>query len=128
MIHLNTDAAVRGNPGPAAAGLLLIKDHQQIQKTTYLGEMDNHQAEFQAAIWAFEYLIAQQYTDEIVSFQADSKLLIDSLNKRYAKHFTKTLAQLLDLQAKFPMVLNQWVPESQNKGAHNLATTALQKY
>lgn len=127
MIHINTDAAVRGNPGPAVGGILIVNNHQQLQLTTDLGILDNHRAEFMAAIWGFTYLNQHYANDEIVSFQSDSKLLIDSLNKRYAKHYRTELNDLLALQTKFALVLNQWVPESQNTGAHHLALAALQK-
>ncbi|MFD1672232.1 ribonuclease HI family protein [Agrilactobacillus yilanensis] len=127
MIHLNTDAAVRGNPGPATAGILIVQDHQQLQLTANLGQLNNHEAEFAAAIWAFEYLSQTNQTHEIVAFQSDSRILIDSLNKRYSKSYSTYLAQLLALQAKFDLVLNQWVAESQNSGAHHLAIQALQK-
>lgn len=128
MIHLNTDAAVRGNPGPATGGILIVKDHQQLQLTTDLGLLNNHQAEFKAAIWGFDYLCNHYALTEIVSFQSDSKLLIDSLNKEYAKHYSAELTTLLALQKKFSLVLNQWIPEAQNTGAHHLALTALQKH
>lgn len=128
MIHLNTDAAVRGNPGPATGGVLIVKDHQQQQLTTYLGVLNNHEAEFAAAIWAFQYLIQQNNTHEIISFQSDSKILTDSLNKQYAKKYATQVSELLKLQEKFPLVLNQWIPQTQNSGAHHLAITRLQKY
>ncbi|WP_416352954.1 ribonuclease HI family protein [Agrilactobacillus fermenti] len=128
MLKLYTDAAVRGNPGPATGGALIIQAHKQIQLKTYLGTMNNHEAEFRAAIWAFTYLTENFSTDEVVAFYADSKLLIDSLTKHYAKHFASVLKQLLVLQSQFTLVLNEWIPERANSGAHSLALSELQNY
>lgn len=128
MLYLYTDAAVRGNPGPAAGGVLIVHHHKQIQLQHFLGTMDNHRAEFGIAIWAFDYLIDHGMVTEIVAFHSDSRLLVDSLNKRYAKHFDTYLQRLLAQQAQFEMVLNQWLPDHENRGAHQLAMQALQKH
>jgi len=58
-------------------------------------------------------------------FNTDSKIVSDSLNKQYAKHFEKYVDELLDLQGKFDTVVNTWIPDSQNMGAHTLAIQAL---
>ena len=51
--------------------------------------------------------------------------MIDSLDKRYSKSFAPELAKLLTLHEKFPLVIDQWIPDKQNTGAHNLALQAL---
>jgi hypothetical protein len=54
--RLYCDGASRGNPGPAAAGLVLFDPQggQQVQKGRYLGETTNNVAEYQALLLGLE--------------------------------------------------------------------------
>ncbi|WP_125707932.1 ribonuclease HI family protein [Lacticaseibacillus porcinae] len=124
MIKLNTDAATLGNPGPAGAGILIVANGQQDQSHLHLPNMSNHEAEFAAAIAGFKRLHALNLQG-LVSFASDSKLVIQSLDKRYAKHYQPQVDELLALIESFDQVLWQWVPERENRGAHMLAQQGL---
>ncbi|MGM9892106.1 ribonuclease HI family protein [Limosilactobacillus sp.] len=125
MLKLYTDAATKGNPGPTGLGALVLADHQQFQLTKTLPLADNHQGEFAAATFGFEYLI-QHFPDErTVLFYTDSRLLSDAIGKNYTKHYQAELARLNELIAHFSTVVTQWIPDRENGGAHHLANQAL---
>lgn len=126
MIKLYTDAAVNQHTGHTAIGILIVNNGKQIQLNQVITPTDNHDAEFSAAIAGFQKLIDLQIDpNELIFFYTDSKIVIDSLNKQYAKHFEKHLDKLLGLQNQFATVVNTWIPDKQNMGAHTLALQAL---
>lgn len=125
MIKLFTDAATKGNPGLSAAGVLLVIDGRQLQLKTTLGVLSNHEAEFAAALFAFEQLPKYARPNETIFFYTDSKVVDQSLANNYAKHFQSYVDKINAIQDQFPLVVSQWLPERLNKGAHNLALQAL---
>lgn len=125
MITIHTDAATKGNPGPTGLGILIVANKQQHQLTGSLRCASNHQGEFAAAIQGFQYLVDHYQPNELVMFETDSKLLSDSIKKSYAKHYGDQLTTLMKLIDYFDAVVTQWVPDSQNHGAHHLANQAL---
>lgn len=126
LIKLYSDAAVNQHTGHTAIGLLIVHYGKQIQLKKVIEPMNNHRAEFKAAIIGFQQLIKLQINPaELIFFYTDSKIVVDSLNKQYAKHFEDDVDTLLALQSKFTTVVNTWIPDSQNMGAHTLALQAL---
>ncbi len=126
MIKLYTDAAVKKQSGSATNRILIIQNGHQVQLNQKIVSMDNHHAEFEAAIGGFQKLIGLGIDPaEFVFYYTDSKIVIDSLNKAYAKHFETQTEQLITLQNYFTTVINTWIPDTQNHGAHNLAMQAL---
>ncbi|MCH4165084.1 MAG: ribonuclease HI family protein [Lentilactobacillus diolivorans] len=126
MIKIYTDAAVNPDDQHSSIGVLIVHNGQQTQLKEPIGPTNNHEAEFIAAIQGFRYLTkAIPKVNEIVFFYTDSKIVIDSLNKRYAKHFQNEVDELLQLQSHYATVVNTWIPDTQNLGAHHLAIQAL---
>ncbi|WP_283678731.1 ribonuclease HI family protein [Lentilactobacillus sp. Marseille-Q4993] len=126
MLKLYTDAAVKQSTQKSAAGILIVHEGHQIQLSKELVAMDNHTAEFQAAIAGFTELANLKIShDEIILFYSDSKILIDALNKQYAKHYQEYVDKLIELQSRYQAVVNEWIADNQNKGAHNLAIQKL---
>lgn len=125
LIKIYSDAASQGNPGRSGAGVVILYNGKQIQKHHYLGIMSNHEAEFAAAIWAFEELSKIANYNDTIMYYADSKLVIDSIKKRYAKHFNELLLNLLAQQDQYQLLIPNWLPEKQNHGAHHLAWQAI---
>lgn len=125
MIKIYTDAAVRPIDQQASAGCVIVTDQQQYQLKTALGPMDNHQAEFAAAIWGFEQLQTLQLPPQIVMFYTDSRLVSDAITKNYSHHYAQQLALLNDQLDRFDPVVVQWIPDRDNQGAHHLALQAL---
>ncbi|MFD0897239.1 ribonuclease HI family protein [Loigolactobacillus binensis] len=125
MIILATDAATKGSPGPSAAGALITRGQQRWQLKKSLSQMDNHHAEFAAVIFGLQELIHRGLTDETLELRTDSKLVYDSLEKGYAKHFQPAVDQIYQLEQAFPLVLHVWEADHQHRGPHNLAQQAL---
>lgn len=103
---------------------MIVTPSGQYQLHYPLPEMSNHEAEFAAALAGFQAVRRLQLTG-MLSYYSDSKLVIDALDKRYAKHYDAALAPLLAEIDQFPTVLWQWVPERRNHGAHQLAQQGL---
>lgn len=127
LIKVYTDAATKHNPGPTGLGALIVVNGQQKQLTGSLFQADNHEGEFAAATMAFDYLKDHFNHSATVLFYTDSRLLSDAVGKNYAKHYQQELTVLTSLMDEFQMVITQWIPDSQNHGAHHLANEALHK-
>lgn len=95
MYIIHTDGGSRGNPGPAATGIVIEQDKKQIASFgTYLGITTNNIAEYKALIEAFIYLLTQRKGDreEVVCY-LDSELVVKQLTGVY-KIKDKNLQQL----------------------------------
>ena len=59
----------------------------------------------------------------------DSQIVAQSVEKKYVKDMSskKYLDDILKLMEEFPYANVTWIPESENRGADNLAKQALQK-
>lgn len=81
------DGGARGNPGPAAIGIV-IKDEKGKILTSFgkrVGETTNNVAEYLAVIEALEWIkknkhLLSQYQDVLISFFLDSRLIVNQLN------------------------------------------------
>ncbi|MHA8138615.1 ribonuclease HI family protein [Lactobacillaceae bacterium Scapto_B20] len=130
MYKLYTDAATSHQDNDkSAGGVLILNQGKQNQFKYPLTAHDNHTAEFQICIIGFRELLKlvpqNDLEKTIVSFYTDSKIVADSLNKQYAKHYQPLVDEIIQLENNFQLVMNQWVPESHNMGAHQLAQQAL---
>lgn len=84
LIHI--DGGSRGNPGPAAAGVIIqdIQDGQGrllLRGGYLLGEMTNNQAEYNALLVALR--ACQGWGDPFVEIRADSELLVKQITGQY---------------------------------------------
>ena len=130
MIKVFTDAAVNGNPGDVGLGVLVLKDGEQIPfKISVEEKMDNHLAEFTAINWALSWLLDKEVQEELIFIHTDSKVAADAIEKKYTKKEANRIV-LKKIQKKvkfFPQLFVKWIPESENKGADQLARQALQQ-
>lgn len=130
MIKLYTDASTKNNPGPSGVGIVITAENRYEQLSIPLDKkMSNHEAEFEALIKGLDYLIDHQLTDETLMVYTDSKLVASAIKKNYVKKdiFKIYLALVTEKLHHFPLFFVQWIPQSQNKGADQLARQALQK-
>jgi ribonuclease HI len=125
MFKLYTDAAVKGNPGPAAIGILIVGPEPAIEISQKITPMTNHEAEFVAAIHGFKELATRGYAGQNVQLISDSQLVIDALNKGYSKHYQSLYADLVAAADPFPVVIPTWQNDHQHHGAHTLALRGL---
>ena len=130
MIKVYTDAAVNGNPGDVGLGVLVLKDGEQKPfKISVEEKMDNHLAEFTAINWALSWLLEEGVQEELIFMHTDSKVTADAIEKNYTKKEANRIV-LKEIQKKvkhFPQLFVKWIPESENKGADQLARQALQQ-
>ena len=98
-----TDGAARGNPGPASAAYIFIKNNKIIKSDSfYLGKATNNSAEYEAIINALKE--AKKYSKEKIIMHSDSQLVIRQLNGVYKvrkKHLQKYYTSIKDLQKGF---------------------------
>jgi ribonuclease HI len=83
QLVLRTDGASRGNPGPAAAGVIIeLPDGTVVARGGhYLGEITNNQAEYHALMYGLKAIA--RYQPSAVEVFLDSDLLVNQLNGRY---------------------------------------------
>lgn len=84
---VHTDGGARGNPGPAAIGVVIERDGKEIigfGKT--IGETTNNVAEYTAVIEALKKVkslpaqVGEKYKVKSISFYLDSTLVVNQLN------------------------------------------------
>lgn len=89
LLKIYCDGGARGNPGPAAAGVAVLDEHDTViaEFGHYLGEATNNFAEYKAVILAFEKL--KDFRADKVEFYLDSELVVRQLNGQYrVRHAT----------------------------------------
>lgn len=129
MFKAYIDAATKGNPGPSAGGIVLVGENLHLQKSIPLPILTNHQAEFATFVVLLDDLAHQQKTNEVIVVYTDSKILAETVKKNYTKNpdFQNYLLEIQKKLKQFPDLYLRWIPESQNKGADNLAKQGLKK-
>lgn len=125
---LRTDGASRGNPGPAAAGVVIeTPDGALVAKgKLYLGEMPNNQAEYRALILGLKAIARYQPTQ--VRVYMDSELVVKQMRGEYkVRHpeLTPLWTEAQQLAGALPAVSFNHVPRAQNALADRLANEAL---
>ncbi|WP_291291028.1 ribonuclease HI family protein [Enterococcus sp.] len=129
MLKVFIDASTKGNPGPSGGGLLIVGDNLHEQHTFVLPILTNHQAEFATMHYALEFLLAKEWQDQTIMLYTDSKVVAQTIDKNYTNNpaFREYLAAIQELLPHFSLLIVQWIPESQNKGADHLARQGLAK-
>jgi ribonuclease HI len=127
-VLISADGAARGNPGPAAIGVV-IKDEQgkfiaRISRS--IGTATNNQAEYRAVIAALREAIRLGIKKIDVSL--DSELIVRQLSGRYRVK-NPILRSLHDevkqLTNRIEVLTIQHIPGEKNGEAHHLASMAL---
>jgi ribonuclease HI len=125
---LRTDGASRGNPGHAAAGVVIERPDGTVRATgkLYLGVMTNNQAEYRALILGLKSVA--RYQPGAVRVYLDSELVVRQMTGEYRVR-DESLRPLYDeahqLAAALPTVSFSHVPRSKNALADKLANEAL---
>lgn len=125
---VHTDGAARGNPGPAAIGVV-IQDgsgHVVYESSRTLGVHTNNEAEYLALIAALQHL--REMRVKAADFRLDSELVVKQLLGQYRVKEPRLQA----LHGQATMLLNavpdhsiRHVPRAQNARADELANEAL---
>ena len=123
-----TDGGARGNPGPSAAGGVIVRaDGVLVAKISeYLGIATNNVAEYSGLIAALEY--AAQHRLKALKVLSDSELLVRQINGEY-KVKAPALQELYARARKLIRELNWFAIEhirrEGNKEADRLANLAM---
>lgn len=129
-ITIHTDGGARGNPGPAAIGIVINDDtgaHHTYSQT--IGHTTNNVAEYAAVLQSIKVLAEKYGTCEVeVEYLLDSELVVKQLRGEYKvkNEDLKKIHQQIKLEhAKYTSVSYSHVPRSQNKEADALVNAAL---
>ncbi len=125
MIEIFTDGGSRGNPGPSALGVHIVKNKSALVSFgTYLGHTTNNVAEYSAAVAALQWFVdhPESLSDEVeLFFFADSQLLISQITGVYkikSPHLRELLFTLMQLEATIKKPIHyRHIPREQNKAA-----------
>jgi len=125
---VHTDGAARGNPGPAAIGVVIEDDEGRTvyEASRALGVRTNNEAEYLALITALEYLKGIRPAE--VEFRLDSELVVKQIGGQYKVKEPR----LQTLHGQVIMLLNaagkykfRHVRREENSRADGLANEAL---
>ena len=110
-----SDGGARGNPGPAAIGVVLCDAQGKVleEASKTIGERTNNQAEYEALLLALQ--LARQRKARRLRCHADSELLIYQLQGVYRikDAHLKTLAEKVkSLAARFDSITFLQIPRS----------------
>lgn len=127
-VFATTDGAARGNPGPAAYGVIFTDAKGKTLKTLAekIGKATNNVAEYRAVIAALEYAKEQGW--KALAIKTDSQLMARQIRGEYkVKHADmKPLhAKAKDLIAALDYFRITDVPRSETAEADALANAAL---
>lgn len=125
---VHTDGAARGNPGPAAIGVVIEDDEGRTvyEASRALGVRTNNEAEYLALITALEYIKGARPAE--AEFRLDSELVVRQLNGQYKVKEPRLQAlygQVIMLLNAVPKYKIRHVRREDNARADGLANEAL---
>lgn len=132
-IVIYTDGGARGNPGPAALGVVLGKPLDK-HYSEYLGEKTNNEAEYEAVVFALKKakaLLGKKKAKETeVEIVMDSELAVKQLSDEYkieSDNIVPLFVKIHNLTLDFKNVSFRHVKREKNKEADKLVNEALDK-
>lgn len=129
---VHTDGGARGNPGPAAIGVVIEKEGVVIgERYKTIGNTTNNVAEYTAVIEALEMLVplAKGGAGEGIVFKLDSLLVVQQLMGNYKiKNINLSIlyqkVKSLEKELRNPVTYT-YIPREQNWQADALVNKAL---
>lgn len=131
-ISIFTDGGSRGNPGPAAVGVVFFEGEKELFKTGQcIGDQTNNVAEYQAFLLSVQELKMWivEHPASSVQWFLDSKLVVEQLNQRWKikdpnlKVLWQTAIEELS-QLGFPYSISH-IPREENSVADSMVNQAL---
>lgn len=132
-ITVYTDGGSRGNPGPAAIGIVIYKQGKVVKTySEFIEETTNNEAEYQAVIFALKKIKLlfgkKQAKDMEVEILMDSELLVRQLNHEYKikeENLQPLFIKVWNLILDFKEVSFEHIPREKNKQADGLVNQIL---
>lgn len=128
-IIINTDGGARGNPGPAAIGVVIAPDKEYSE---YIGETTNNVAEYKAVVFALKkakaLLGGEKAGKAEVEIRSDSELLVSQMNGKYKvkeESLRELFVDVWNLMTEFSSVSFVHVPREKNSEADALVNREL---
>ncbi|ULG70989.1 ribonuclease HI family protein [Macrococcus brunensis] len=127
MAQIFIDAATRQHPFESSIGYVIRTDDAVLEFGQYVGDMENHEAEWTSLIAALKQ--AEALAIRSVILKSDSRIVVDSVQKNYTKNpkFKPYLSDYRQLKDKFDLLIIDWIPREQNKHADHVARYYLNK-
>jgi ribonuclease HI len=124
----NIDGGSRGNPGPAAYGVVIRDERGEIvaRLKKYIGRMTNNVAEYYGLIAAMDY--AQSHGIRALRIESDSELLVKQMRGQYkvkSEDLRPLFERALKMSKAFDSFRIEHVYREQNREADALANEAL---
>lgn len=124
---LYTDGGARGNPGPAAIGVVLMTQGKMVVKLgEAIGTATNNVAEYRALLRGLEEAVKTGVTD--LECRLDSELVVRQLNRVYKvrdRDLAPLFVRVWNLAQQFHSIRFSAVPRSENRPADRLVNAAL---
>lgn len=135
-IIIHTDGGSRGNPGPAALGVVFFDERGKMLKSygKPLGVRTNNEAEYEAVIFALQKAKLLYGGEKIKKMEfeirMDSELIVSQLNGKYKIEEEKLqllFLKIWNLKIDFGTLKIIHVPREKNKEADRMVNEALDK-
>jgi len=133
-LTIHTDGGARGNPGPAAIGVVISDKNSVIRYSKFIGKATNNEAEYQAIIFALQKvkaLFGKKKAKEMeIEIKTDSELVFKQLNHQYKikeKNLIPFFIKVWNLEMDFKKVFFTHIPREKNKEADRLVNQELDK-
>ncbi len=129
-----TDGGARGNPGPAAIGVVIADEKGAAIKkySEYLGEETNNIAEYSAIVFALKKIKALYGKEKIkkmeIEIRSDSELIVKQLNHQYKiedEGLQPLFIKIWNMRIDFGPIEFIHVPREENKEADRLVNECL---
>jgi len=129
-LKIFTDGGARGNPGPAAAGVVIKDEHGKVLAAygEYLGEQTNNYAEYMALISGLKKAAELGATE--VECVLDSELVTKQMKQEYKvreETLQKLFVKAYNAAAVFKKTTFRHVLRQNNKEADKLVNETLNK-
>lgn len=129
-IIIYTDGGARGNPGPAAAGFILLDLRGKTieAKAFYLGKATNNFAEYSAVVKALQ--AAEKINFSKVTLYSDSELLVKQINGQYkvkSQNLKDIYEKTMKLVSSFDKFKAVHITRDKNALADSLVNASIDK-
>tara|TARA_Y100000031_G_scaffold133439_1_gene155276 strand:+ start:1249 stop:1653 length:405 start_codon:yes stop_codon:yes gene_type:complete len=123
-----TDGGARGNPGPAAIGVVVMDENKKEIESfgKYIGHKTNNQAEYLALLAAVEKVRDMGATE--VTCYLDSELVVKQMNREYKvknNELASIFVKIWNVATGFDRITYKHVRREQNKKADTQVNKAL---
>src|SRR3989338_3825006 len=127
-LTIHTDGGARGNPGPAAIGVVIGTKHYGER----IGETTNNVAEYKAVIFAFkkakQLLGKTKARQTEIELNTDSEIIYKQIGGAYKilePELQKLFIEVWNLKQDFKKVIWKKIPREENKEADKMVNQAL---